>query len=571
MAVNKNALIRYKTLDKCLQNKYRKWTLDDLIEACSDALYEYEGIDKGVSKRTVQSDLQMMRSDKLGYNAPIIVIDKKYYAYEDPEYSITNIPLTEGDLSKLYEAVDFLKQFQGFSHFKELDGMVQKLEDHVYAQKNHQKPVIDFEKNENLIGLNYLDTLYRAIIQKKALYLSYQSFKAREPISFNFHAYLLKEFRNRWFLIGIKKKQQGILYLALDRIKSVEPSEIEYIENTDIDWEEFFKHAIGVSVSPNLPTDKVVLYITNKHAPYVLTKPFHWSQKLIDRDNYGITISLDVQHNFELEKDILGIGDGIKVIKPARLRRNIKDRLQNAIDLYNTELNEGGLITAGKKLTHKGYAIINFIYTKREVNRITAMVDNFFKTNGEENPHAKRSILQKIPNLREVLMNKNLKRIVDTIDENAVLVKSMYFDKPPQSNWYVTWHQDQTINVKEKIEVEGYSGWTNKDGLIGVCPPEALLLNTFTIRIHLNDANTENGALKVIPGSHHKKLTDTEIKLITESSFPTDCEVAAGGVQIMRPLLLHASAKTTSQKRRRVLHLEFTSSTLPEGLTFFEE
>ncbi|MEL6626561.1 MAG: hypothetical protein AAFQ92_13605, partial [Bacteroidota bacterium] len=134
MPTNRNALIRYKTIDKCLQNRYRKWTLEDLIEACSEALYEYEGIDKGVSRRTVQADIQMMRSDKLGYNAPIIVLDKKYYTYEDPHFSITNIPLSEQDLSKLHETIEFMRQFRGFSHFKELDGMVQKLEDHIYAR-----------------------------------------------------------------------------------------------------------------------------------------------------------------------------------------------------------------------------------------------------------------------------------------------------------------------------------------------------------------------------------------------------------------------------------------------------
>ena len=148
MPVNRNALIRYRTIDKCLQNRYRKWTLDDLIEEVSETLYDYEGIEKGVSKRTVQMDIQMMRSDKLGYNAPIIVVDKKYYTYEDSDYSITNIPLTDQDLNKLTETVDFLKQFRGFSHFRELETMVQKLEDHIYSRKTQQKPVIDFEKNE---------------------------------------------------------------------------------------------------------------------------------------------------------------------------------------------------------------------------------------------------------------------------------------------------------------------------------------------------------------------------------------------------------------------------------------
>ena len=170
MAVNKNALIRYKTIDKCLQNRYREWTLDDLINACSDALYEYEGKDTYVSKRTVQLDIQMMRSDKLGYNAPIVVYNRKFYTYEDENYSITNIPLSDHDLGKLSESVAFLKQFQGFSHFKELDGMVQKLEAHVYAQKTHQKSVIDFEKNDNLKGLDFLDQLYQAIINKPVSY-----------------------------------------------------------------------------------------------------------------------------------------------------------------------------------------------------------------------------------------------------------------------------------------------------------------------------------------------------------------------------------------------------------------
>ena len=121
MAVNKNALIRYKTIDKCLQNNFRKWTLNDLIEACSDALYEYEGKDVDVSKRTVQWDIQMMRSDKLGYNAPIKVYDRKYYKYEDQEYSIVNIPVTDKDIKVMNEAIQLLRQFKDFSLFKEMD------------------------------------------------------------------------------------------------------------------------------------------------------------------------------------------------------------------------------------------------------------------------------------------------------------------------------------------------------------------------------------------------------------------------------------------------------------------
>ena len=108
MPANKNALIRYKTIDRCLRNRYRRWTIDDLTEACSDALYEMEGILKGVSVRTVQGDLQIMRSDKLGYNAPIEVYDRIYYRYADPDYSISDTPLTEEDCDLLKEAVELL-------------------------------------------------------------------------------------------------------------------------------------------------------------------------------------------------------------------------------------------------------------------------------------------------------------------------------------------------------------------------------------------------------------------------------------------------------------------------------
>ena len=108
MPANKNALIRYRTIDRCLRNRYRRWTLDDLVDACCDALYDMEGISKGVCARTVQMDIQIMRSDKLGYNAPIVVYDKVYYTYADPDYSITEMPLSMEDCLLIKEAIALL-------------------------------------------------------------------------------------------------------------------------------------------------------------------------------------------------------------------------------------------------------------------------------------------------------------------------------------------------------------------------------------------------------------------------------------------------------------------------------
>ena len=569
MAVNKNALIRYKTIDKCLQNKFREWTLNDLIEAVSDALYEYEGKDVDVSKRTVQLDLQMMRSDKLGYNAPIIVYNRKYYKYDEDDYSITNSPISNQDLTKLSEAVSFLKQFQGFSHFEELGSMVQKLEDHVHTQKTQEKPLIDFEKNENLKGLKFLDVLYQFILNKQAIEITYQSFKARQENTFTYYPYLLKEFRNRWFIIGKRRKNEGLMNLALDRIIAIEKSEKPFVYDPEFNSETYYKDAIGVSVSPQLETEHVLLYINHKQAPYVLTKPFHHSQKEVERDNYGVTISLDVQLNFELEKEILGLGEGIKVIAPERLKRQIKERLYDAVDAYETEINDKNLRTIAKRLEYKGFGLLNHVYTKRDIRKLKARFDNYIKQNNEQ-AFGMREVLKKMPELKEILINKNFKKLIKAIDKDAFLTKAIYFDKSPSDNWYVTWHQDVPINVLEKKDVEGFVSWTGKKGVVSVCPPEAISKNTFSMRIHLDDTTSKNGALKVIAGSHNKRLSDDEIQLISTNSIPFVSEIAAGGVQLLKPLLLHASSKTTVQKRRRVLHLEFSSIELPNGLEYAE-
>jgi predicted DNA-binding transcriptional regulator YafY len=337
MPANRNALIRYKTIDNCLKNRFRKWTLEDIIEKVAETLYEYEGIE-AISKRTIQNDIQMMRSDKLGYFAPIVVLDKKYYTYEDPNYSITSIPISETDLARMNEAVEMLKQFKGFSHFEQLNEVVQKLEDHVYANVKKENPVIDFEKNENLKGLSHLDNIYKAIIQKKALMVSYQSFKAKEESTFCFHVWWLKEFKNRWFAVGVRKEEGMILNLALDRMRTLAMTDQEvYIENKDIDAKAFYNDTIGVSTSPNMRPENIHIFVNRLHAPYVETKPLHHSQTVIDRRENGIVIVLKVIHNFELEREILGFGDGMTVLKPAKFQRIIKQRLALATKYYAQE------------------------------------------------------------------------------------------------------------------------------------------------------------------------------------------------------------------------------------------
>lgn len=334
MASNKNALIRYKTIDQCLRNSGRKWNLDDLIEACSDALYEYEGKDVYVSKRTVQLDIQMMRSDKLGYNAPIEVYERKYYRYAEEGYSIKNIPVTDNDIQVMNDAIQVLKQFKDFSLFKEMDGVLQRLEDSVYASQKDNKAIIHLEKNENLRGLKYIDPLYSAIQQKKVLEVTYQSFKAKEPVRHVVHPQFLKEYNNRWFVIVFRKRD--LINFALDRIQSIKVlDKFEYVDKR-INPDKYYENVIGATVSQSRP-QRVEFWIEKRHAPYVITKPFHHTQRLIREEENGVIFNILVQLNFELERKILGFGDSIEVRKPENLRKRIANSIRNANAYYEKD------------------------------------------------------------------------------------------------------------------------------------------------------------------------------------------------------------------------------------------
>lgn len=334
MPINKMALLRYKTIDACLQNRFRKWTLEDLVEACSDALYEFEGITKGVSVRTVQLDIQTMRSEKLGYNAPIIVKDKKFYTYEDKAYSITNIPLSQHDLGTLNEVLSMLKQFKGFGYFSELQEMIAKLEGKVLSQKTKGATYIDLEKNELLRGLEFIDPLLKAVQKKMVVEITYQSFKARQASPMIIYPYLLKEFRNRWFILCRKQGAPEEQILALDRIQDIRELPREPFSDPKFDVTRYFDNVIGVTKRLSQPAEKVVFHVSARNAPYVITKPFHSSQKVIKQDETGTTFSIEVVLNMELEKDLLAFGEQLTVLGPRRLRTVMERRLKAAVNNY---------------------------------------------------------------------------------------------------------------------------------------------------------------------------------------------------------------------------------------------
>jgi ectoine hydroxylase-related dioxygenase (phytanoyl-CoA dioxygenase family) len=145
-----------------------------------------------------------------------------------------------------------------------------------------------------------------------------------------------------------------------------------------------------------------------------------------------------------------------------------------------------------------------------------------------------------------------------------------FFDKTPESNWRVPWHQDLAIAVAERIETPGFTGWSVKDGVTHAHPPQRILENMVTVRLHLDDCNLNNGALKVISNSHLEgKLNAARIAQLTQNKIIT-CEIPKGGALLMRPLLLHSSSPAKNPLHRRVLHIEYAASELPNGLRWFE-
>lgn len=337
MAINKLALIRYRTIDRCLSNRRRKWTLEDLIEKVSEALYESGGIKTGVGRRTIQADIQLMRSDKLGYNAPIVVREKKYYSYDDPEFSINKSRVTGADIEKMNEIVGILKQLSGFSYFDDMNDIIARLEDSIGKSTANGRSLIHMEANILLRGIEHIAPLYQAIKKQLPLLISYKSFTADEAHQQIYFPYLLKEYRNRWFLICRSKKENRLLTLALDRIIEFEEMAAKnFVPYGGVDFERYFAETIGVTKGEKDRAHKVILSVDKKNAPYVLTKPFHPSQTLLTEGDEGIIIRLDVTLNFELEREILGFGEGIIVLAPKVLQNRIAGKLRKAAAQYGS-------------------------------------------------------------------------------------------------------------------------------------------------------------------------------------------------------------------------------------------
>ena len=225
-------------------------------------------------------------------------------------------------------------------------------------------------------------------------------------------------------------------------------------------------------------------------------------------------------------------------------------------------------------LTENGFTTVDNIYSDKEIEEILLTIDRADKDKETFRKSADlfaiRQFLKEIPETKDLVFNDKLKTAVRQLfGDNYFVVKSIYFDKPETSNWYVSYHQDLTISVDKKVELENFGPWTTKQNQFAVQPPIDILENIYTIRIHLDDTDENNGALRVIPKSHSKKIYRPET-IDWSRETETNCNVSKGGIMIMKPLILHSSSRTTNNKRRRVIHIEFSNQELPIALKWAE-
>jgi len=332
MPINKNQQTRAQILDECLSNMVKWHSVDDLLEKVNDYLVREAGLEP-ISRRTLYEDLNRLQHPDL-YNAEIekkIINRKAHYRYKDPNFSIRNSPMTSQQLTELQQILHGLERLSNFPFGHWLDSL--RANNPWIAGKEYQgKPVIGIDHNPDLQGLQFFTAAFQAITHQQVLRVKYRDF-AGSRYTYTFHPYYLKQYNQRWFLIGRNEKEPDIIWnLALDRIQSMETKSDKFIPST-IDFEDHFYDIIGVTHQRDVRPEKIVLRFSPESLPYVLTKPLHPSQKK-RKSGTDTLIQIMVKPNYELYSVLRSFGKNVEIIEPASVREAFVAELKAALEVY---------------------------------------------------------------------------------------------------------------------------------------------------------------------------------------------------------------------------------------------
>lgn len=331
MPLNHDAFSRYRLLDERLRRK-PKPTLEDLIVHVSEAL------DKTISKRTIQLDLQEMRySQSLKFEAPIRYNRiERSYSYEREDYSISNLPVTADELHGLEFAISILDQFKQLPAIKEFEEAIMKIAATVKINKENrgENDFIQFDRPASYVGIEYVEPIVRAIREKRVLQFSYQTFGSEQVKQHLIEPYFVREFKSRFYMIGnsVSKTEHKVLTFSLDRIIDIKITDTFFSEKK-IDNKKFYENIYGITVNDS-KAENVVLSFVPVQGKYILSQPIHPTQLVLKNTKEELRIELNIQINHEFIMQLLSYGANVKVIKPKMLIERIKKELENTLQQY---------------------------------------------------------------------------------------------------------------------------------------------------------------------------------------------------------------------------------------------
>ncbi len=332
MSIQSNALLRHKTIDRCLRDKSRKYTLIDLINACTNAIKSKYGKKIAekykVSVRSLQLDLQIMRDKQKGYGAPIVVYQQKYYKYDDPDYTIDNAHLGKGTLAEIAELASDLKDYSTFKELGSIRNLTDLLSDGIDAIINRQSNIVENEPRKNPLGLEYFNTIYDAIENRKALCIGYWSSRSNNIMSIIFYPFYLKEYKGRWYAMGYKDGLAGVYKLPLDRIRDYSYSILPFPDDYSFNPKEYFNDIIGVTKLSG-EVKEIKFLVQNRLAPFIKLNPLHHSQKLVYlHENGDMEFTINIIPNREFYNVIFEYQPYIRIISPREIGLQANGRVE---------------------------------------------------------------------------------------------------------------------------------------------------------------------------------------------------------------------------------------------------
>lgn len=327
MATNKQATIRYLALDRCFRNTGRNYFLNDLLEACNEALRNNDSKSDGIKRRQLYEDIKFMESES-GWGIELHKGKEGkevYYRYVDPKFSINNKGLNESESAQMKEALMILSRFKGMPQFEWVDEVVAKFESSFGLKKGAEK-IIGFDENKDYTAVKHIGKLFESIHHEKVIKVTYKNFKQKNEYEVTLHPYYLKQYNNRWFCFGLNDSNKLLTNLALDRIIKIKDQRLKFIKNEEIDFNEYFEEVIGVTVQGEV--QKVVLKIEKDLWPYIESKPLHGTQKVKKQEPDSVLISIEVKPNYELQSLLLSHGEKIEILEPLALKNTILERVR---------------------------------------------------------------------------------------------------------------------------------------------------------------------------------------------------------------------------------------------------